>query len=91
MKGPTGIVEHLRKVVLRGEDVKTDEQLLETYLKSRDEEAFCSILRRHGPMVYGPVMQQLMGLACFFRGRAEGLGFGPWEPIKESEVTFCRA
>jgi RNA polymerase sigma factor (sigma-70 family) len=49
-----GIVRHLRRVALlqNGADL-TDGQLLENYLRQRDETAFEALVRRHGPMVLG--------------------------------------
>jgi RNA polymerase sigma factor (sigma-70 family) len=49
-----GLLRHLRRAALLpdGADL-TDGQLLERYLAGRDEAAFESLLRRHGPMVLG--------------------------------------
>jgi RNA polymerase sigma-70 factor (ECF subfamily) len=49
-----GVLQHLRRVAVLGDGVTlTDGELLECYLTSRDEAAFESLLRRHGPMVLG--------------------------------------
>src|SRR5271163_5022687 len=55
MAGQTGkIVQHLRKAVLLQEAREmTDGQLLESFLSKQDEAAFATLLRRHGPMVWG--------------------------------------
>jgi RNA polymerase sigma-70 factor (ECF subfamily) len=49
-----GVLRHLRRAALMrdGADV-ADGELLERYLARRDEAAFESLLRRHGPMVLG--------------------------------------
>jgi RNA polymerase sigma factor (sigma-70 family) len=49
-----GVLRHLRRAALLcdGADL-TDGELLERYLVRRDEAAFESLLRRHGPMVLG--------------------------------------
>jgi RNA polymerase sigma factor (sigma-70 family) len=49
-----GVLRHLRRAALLcdGADV-ADGELLERYLARRDEAAFESLLRRHGPMVLG--------------------------------------
>jgi RNA polymerase sigma factor (sigma-70 family) len=50
----TGVVRHLRRVVLLHDGGgMTDGQLLECFLESREEAAFEALLRRHGPMVHG--------------------------------------
>lgn len=46
------LLEHLRRVALHGiGERRTDGQLLESFIAQRDESAFASLLRRHGPMV----------------------------------------
>jgi hypothetical protein len=35
----------------RGFDALTDVQLLERFLRRREEEAFAALVRRHGPMI----------------------------------------
>jgi RNA polymerase sigma-70 factor (ECF subfamily) len=48
------IVQHLRTTVLRPEGAGlTDGQLLEGYLRQREETLFAALVRRHGPMVWG--------------------------------------
>src|SRR5205807_7173818 len=48
------VVRYLRKVTFReGGDSFTDGDLLEAFLTTRDEAAFETLLRRHGPMVLG--------------------------------------
>jgi RNA polymerase sigma factor (sigma-70 family) len=48
------VMRYLRKVALReGRDSPSDGQLLEDFLRKRDEAAFETLLRRHGPMVLG--------------------------------------
>src|SRR5438309_10707230 len=49
-----GTVRHLRRAaLLQGGAGLPDGELLEHYVRSRDEAAFEAILRRHGPMVLG--------------------------------------
>jgi RNA polymerase sigma factor (sigma-70 family) len=49
-----GVIQHLRQAVFRGEEAGlTDGQLLTCFIERRDEVAFASIVRRHGPMVWG--------------------------------------
>src|ERR1017187_9799769 len=49
-----GVIRHLRRaVLLRDVHDLTDGQLLNRYLAHRDETAFESLVRRHGPMVLG--------------------------------------
>jgi len=54
---PTGqmnrVLLHLRRVVEPHDDTTTDSQLLERFLRTRDEAAFELLVRRHGPMVLG--------------------------------------
>jgi RNA polymerase sigma-70 factor (ECF subfamily) len=55
------LLRHLRRAAALGEGtVRTDGELLECYLTRRDETAFESLLRRHGPMVLG-VCRRILG------------------------------
>jgi RNA polymerase sigma factor (sigma-70 family) len=48
------VIAHLRKTVLGKEGAGlTDGQLLESFVRQRDEAAFEALVRRHGPMVLG--------------------------------------
>src|SRR6516162_5869205 len=48
------VIRHLRRaVLLRDGAGLTDGQLLEDYLRCRDEAALAALVRRHGPMVWG--------------------------------------
>jgi RNA polymerase sigma factor (sigma-70 family) len=48
------VIQHLRRtVVLRDGAGLTDGQLLEDYISRRDEAALATLVRRHGPMVWG--------------------------------------
>ena len=48
------VVRYLRRVALPKEgDRPTDGELLESFRTTRDEAAFETLLRRHGPMVLG--------------------------------------
>jgi RNA polymerase sigma factor (sigma-70 family) len=53
-------VQQLRCLLNRGATEATDESLLESFLKQRDETAFESLVRRHGPMVLG-VCRRILG------------------------------
>ena len=48
------VIEHLRRAVLLREGAGlTDGQLLEDYIRHRDEAALAALVRRHGAMVWG--------------------------------------
>jgi Sigma-70 region 2 len=48
------VLDHIRKIAQRQETARfTDGQLLELFIRRRDEAAFDAISRRHGPMVMG--------------------------------------
>jgi RNA polymerase sigma factor (sigma-70 family) len=54
------VIHHLRKAVLALDGAElTDGQLLESYITRRDETAFETLVRRHGPMVYGVCRRSL--------------------------------
>jgi RNA polymerase sigma-70 factor (ECF subfamily) len=55
------VIGHLRKAVLvRDGAGLTDGQLLESFVRQRDEAAFEALVRRHGPMVLG-VCRRVLG------------------------------
>src|SRR5216683_7419455 len=48
------VIQHLRRLeLLRERAGLTDGQLLEGYIRRRDEAAVVALVRRHGPMVWG--------------------------------------
>src|SRR5438270_12782337 len=48
------VIETLRSAAFPHEGAgATDGQLLESYLRSREEAAFAALVQRHGPMVWG--------------------------------------
>jgi RNA polymerase sigma factor (sigma-70 family) len=48
------VIEHFRKTVLAGGQANlSDGQLLECFVRHRDEAAVAALVRRHGPMVWG--------------------------------------
>jgi RNA polymerase sigma factor (sigma-70 family) len=56
----TRVVQTLRRATLPGEDEgRTDGQLLESYVRTREEAAFAALVRRHGPMVWGVCRRML--------------------------------
>ncbi|HEX3147575.1 MAG TPA: sigma-70 family RNA polymerase sigma factor [Gemmataceae bacterium] len=54
------LLPHLRRVALAGATETGDGQLLGTFVASRDEASFATIVRRHGPMVLG-VCRRVIG------------------------------
>src|SRR5262245_56581978 len=48
----TGVVQILRRAGFPQAGL-TDGQLLESYIRSREETAFAALVHRHGPMVWG--------------------------------------
>jgi RNA polymerase sigma factor (sigma-70 family) len=56
-----GVLDSLRGTALHADEAgRTDGQLLESYVRSREEAAFAALVRRHGPMVWG-VCRRLLG------------------------------
>ncbi len=52
--GTGAVIRHLRTMALRGDGADvTDGQLLEAFVSRQDAAAFESLVRRHGPMVFG--------------------------------------
>ncbi len=47
------VIQTLRMAIAPDHADRTDGQLLESYLGSREEAAFAALVRRHGPMVWG--------------------------------------
>src|ERR671925_534132 len=48
------VIQHLRRtVLLRHGTGATDGQLLEEFIRGRDETALAALVQRHGPMVWG--------------------------------------
>src|SRR4051794_39663221 len=47
------VIHSLRSAALPQEAALSDGQLLEAYLRSREESAFAALVSRHGPMVWG--------------------------------------
>lgn len=60
--GPlTKLVKNLRAITLRSDGVGlSDTDLLELFVRRRDEDAFAAIVKRHGPMVMG-VCRRVLG------------------------------
>lgn len=54
------VLRQIRRLVARPNRVEqSDEELLERFVVSREEEAFASLVRRHGPMVLGVCLRLL--------------------------------
>jgi len=47
------VILHLRQAVLPVRDEMTDGELLGAVLQQRDDAALATLVRRHGPMVWG--------------------------------------
>src|SRR5262249_1711371 len=55
------VIRHLRRAVLRQDGAgRTDGQLLASFLDHKHETAFETLVRRHGPMVFG-VCRRVVG------------------------------
>src|SRR5437879_2670699 len=55
------VLQTLGRAALQDEEAGlTDGQLLECYVRSREEAAFAALVRRHGPMVWG-VCSRILG------------------------------
>src|SRR5947209_773605 len=55
------VVQTLRGAALPREEASlTDGQLLQSYVRGREEAAFAALVRRHGPMVWG-VCRRILG------------------------------
>jgi RNA polymerase sigma factor (sigma-70 family) len=53
IKQMSEVIRHLRRTVSQRGDERTDAQLLESFLRQREEAALAVLIRRHGPMVWG--------------------------------------
>src|SRR4051812_25877996 len=56
----SGLVRHLRAFSVSGPDGVADSELLERFVCCKDEDAFETLMRRHGPMVLG-VCRRILG------------------------------
>jgi RNA polymerase sigma factor (sigma-70 family) len=56
------LIDHIHQVVgIQAASALLDQQLLERYLRERDEAAFAVLVQRHGPMVWGVCRRALPG------------------------------
>jgi RNA polymerase sigma factor (sigma-70 family) len=56
-----GVLHHIRQLVAaEGAGALSDQQLLERFVRRRDEEAFAALVQRHGPMVLA-VCRRVLG------------------------------
>jgi RNA polymerase sigma factor (sigma-70 family) len=53
------VIQHVRRTMLRDKATITDGQLLESFVRQRDEAALAALVHRHGSMVWG-VCQRLL-------------------------------
>src|SRR5262249_28073299 len=56
----TDVLKCLRRAVLRDGAGISDGQLLESFVRQRDENALAALVRRHGPMVWA-VCRRMLG------------------------------
>jgi RNA polymerase sigma factor (sigma-70 family) len=57
----SNVIDYLRRAVLAEDEAdRTDAQLLECFVRCRDETAVAALVRRHGPMVWG-VCRRVLG------------------------------
>jgi hypothetical protein len=55
------VLQHIRKLVTaQAEEPLPDLDLLERFVRDRDEAAFAALVRRHGPMVLGVCRRVLL-------------------------------
>jgi RNA polymerase sigma factor (sigma-70 family) len=48
-----GVWQHIRKLAAEGAGCASDRELLERFVRDRDEASFAALVERHGPMVFG--------------------------------------
>ncbi len=52
-RGIAGMLDYFRKVATTGADTASDGDLVRQYVDAKSESSFETLVRRHGPMVYG--------------------------------------